>query len=316
MGAFVQLATQDKECRRRQTVGQHLHHRALQRQLAAGVDADQNEAHVGNGREGNQTLDVGLRERQERTVEDPDQTQGHGERRELGRRIREQWQGETQQAVGRGLQQDTGEVDGTCGRRLGVSVRQPGVERYDRQLDREGDEEAEHQDVLGGRRHLGFQQVGVVEGNHAGVVEVDQYQTQDRHQHDQAGSLSEDEELGRRVDPGFLAVRRTVTPERDEEVHRHQHHFPEEEEHEQVEGEEHADDTAQDPHQVQVEEANVTLNLFPRAEYREDTQQTGQQDHQQRQAVEGQVHVDAEALDPDVLELKRPGRIGTRCRSE
>ncbi|MNY19638.1 hypothetical protein D3C86_1530800 [compost metagenome] len=105
-----------------------------------------------------------------------------------------------------------------------------------------------------------------------------------------------------------------MTPERDEEVHRHQHHFPEEEEHEQVEGEEHADDTAQDPHQVQVEEANVTLDLFPRAEYREDTQQTGQQDHQQRQAVEGQVHVDAEALDPDMLELKRPGRIGARRR--
>ncbi|MCY1441672.1 hypothetical protein D9M71_579950 [compost metagenome] len=190
------------------------------------------------------------------------------------------------------------------------------MERYDRQLDREGDEEAEHQDVLGGHRHLGLQQVGVVEGNHAGVVEVDQYQTQDRHQHDQAGSLSEDEELGRRVDPGFLAVRRTVTPERDEEVHRHQHHFPEEEEQEQVQRQEHADDTAQDPHQVQVEEAHVTLDLFPRAEYREDTQQTGQHDHQQRQAVEGQVHVDAEALDPDVLELKRPGRVGARRRGK
>ncbi|MNN24108.1 hypothetical protein D3C81_1375250 [compost metagenome] len=107
-----------------------------------------------------------------------------------------------------------------------------------------------------------------------------------------------------------------MTPERDEEVHRHQHHFPEEEEHEQVEGEEHADDTAQDPHQVQVEEAHVTLDLFPRAEYREDTQQTGQHDHQQRQAVEGQVHVDAEALDPDVLELKRPGRVGARRRGK
>jgi len=190
------------------------------------------------------------------------------------------------------------------------------VERHHRQLHREGDEEAQHQDVLGGQGHLGFQQIGVVEGNHARAVEVDQDQTEDRHQHDQAGSLGEDEELGRRVDPGFLAVRRTMTPERDEEVHRHQHHFPEEEEHEQVEGEEHADHAAQDPHQVQVEEAHVTLDLFPGAEYREDTQQAGQQDHQQRQAVEGQVYVDAEALDPDVLELKRPGRIGARRRSK
>ncbi len=107
-----------------------------------------------------------------------------------------------------------------------------------------------------------------------------------------------------------------MTPERDEEVHRHQHHFPEEEEHEQVQRQEHADDTAQDPHQVQVEETDVTLDLFPGAQDREDTQQAGQQDHQQRQAVESQVHADTEAFDPDVLELKRPGRIGARGRSK
>ncbi|MNR65189.1 hypothetical protein D3C85_1881240 [compost metagenome] len=65
-----------------------------------------------------------------------------------------------------------------------------------------------------------------------------------------------------------------------------------------------------------MEEANVTLDLFPRTQYREHTQQAGEQDHQQRQAVEGQVHVDAEALDPDVLELKRPGRIGARRRGK
>ena len=47
--AFVQLATEDKEGSGRNTVGQHLDHCALQRQLAAGVDADQYETHVGNG---------------------------------------------------------------------------------------------------------------------------------------------------------------------------------------------------------------------------------------------------------------------------
>ncbi|VVN62764.1 hypothetical protein PS685_04128 [Pseudomonas fluorescens] len=195
-----------------------------------------------------------------------------------------------------------------------MSIRQPGVERYDRQLHGESNEEAQHQDVLGGERHLGFQQLGVAEGNHAGVVEVDQHQTQDRHQHDQAGSLSEDEELGGGVDTGFLAVRRAMTPERDEEIHRHQHHFPEEEEHEQVDGEEHANHTAQDPHQVQVEEAHVTLDFFPRTQHRQHTEQAGEQDHQQRQAVQRQVHADTEAGNPGVLELKGPGRIGARRR--
>ena len=105
---------------------------------------------MGNAGERDQTLDVGLCESQESTVENPDQTQGHGDRRKLGRGIREQRQGKTQQTIGSGLQQDTGQIDRTCGRCLSVSIRQPGVERYDRQLHGEGNEEAQHQDVLGG----------------------------------------------------------------------------------------------------------------------------------------------------------------------
>ncbi len=61
---------------------------------------------------------------------------------------------------------------------------------------------------------------------------------------------------GRRRDTRF-PVRSFVAPQRDQEVHRHQHHFPEEEEQEHVDGREHADNAAQDPHQVQVEEALI-----------------------------------------------------------
>ncbi len=105
-----------------------------------------------------------------------------------------------------------------------------------------------------------------------------------------------------------------MPPERDEEIHRHQHHFPEEEEHEQVDGQEHADDTAQNPHQVKVEETHLALDFLPRAQHRQDAEQTGQQNHQQRQAIECQVHVDTEAGDPWVVEFQGPGRIGTRRR--
>ncbi len=49
MQTFVQLTAQDEEAGCGQTVRNHLDHRALVRQLAAGVDSNQHEAHVGNG---------------------------------------------------------------------------------------------------------------------------------------------------------------------------------------------------------------------------------------------------------------------------
>ena len=185
------------------------------------------------------------------------------------------------------------------------------MERHDGKLHREGDEEAQHQQVLDARRQLGLEQQFVVEGKGAGVVVIDQDQPEDRHQHDQTAGLGVDEEFGCRIDPRTLAFG-AMAPECDEEIHRHQHHFPEKEEQEQVEREEHPDHAAEDPHQVQVEEADVALDLFPGTKNREHAEQSGQYDHQQRQAIERQVQVDAEALDPDVLELQRPVGLGAR----
>ena len=159
MQTFVQLTTQDEETGSRQAVRNHLDHRALVCQLAAGVDGNQHEAHVGNGGVSNQTFDVVLREGHPCTVEDTDHAQPHGNRRELCGGVREQRQGETQQTVGRRFQQDTRQVNGTRRWRLRVRVRQPAVQRYDRHFHREGDEEAEHQQVFHTVRHRGLQQV-------------------------------------------------------------------------------------------------------------------------------------------------------------
>ncbi|SST07641.1 Uncharacterised protein [Acinetobacter baumannii] len=309
MQALVELAAEDEQRRGGEAVGDHLHHHALQRYLAAGVDADHHEAHVRNAGVGDQALDVGLREGQQGTVEDADDAEPHGDRREFRRGVGEQRQGEADQAVGGGLQEDAGEVHGAGGGRLGVGVRQPGMHRHHRHLHREGDEEAEHQQPFHVGAQLGLQQGGVVEGDHAGGIEVDEHQAEDRHQHHQAAGLGEDEELGGGVDAGLLAVIGTVSPQRDEEVHRHQHHFPEEEEQEQVDGEEHADHTAQDPQQVQMEEADAALDLVPGAEDREHAEQAGEGDHQQRQAIHRQVDADAETLDPQHLELQGPFRL-------
>ncbi len=307
--ALVDLAAQDEQRARADAVRDHRDQCALQGQLGTGVDADQHEAHVRDRGVRDQALDVVLGEGHERAVDDADAAQPHRHRREAGRGLREQRQAEAHQAVGGGLEQDSGEVHRARGRRLRMRVRQPGVERHHRQLDHERHEEAQHQQPLDLHGHRRLQQHLVIEAPHPGGAVVDPDQAEDGEQHQQARGLREDEELGRRVDAP-PAARGVVAPDRDQEVHRHQHHFPEEEEQEQVEREEHRDHAAEVPQQVEVEEPDVAADFLPRAGHRHQAEQVGQHDQQQRQAVEAQVHADAEAVDPRRLELEHPLRIG------
>src|SRR5690606_1104140 len=133
--------------------------------------------------------------------------------------------------------------------------------------DRESDKEAEHQQVFGMGLEPGTQQISVVEGPVTCLLEVNEYQAKNCDQHDQAAGLGVDEELGRCVDP-CLAFAAAVDPQGNQEVHRYQQHLPEEEEQEQVNGEEYANHAAENPHQVEVEEAHPVLDFIPRAEYR------------------------------------------------
>ncbi len=48
MQTLVELTAQDEEAGGGEAVGDHLYHGALQGQLAAGVDGDHHEAHVGD----------------------------------------------------------------------------------------------------------------------------------------------------------------------------------------------------------------------------------------------------------------------------
>ena len=144
MQALVQLAAKDKQAGSGQAVGNHLNHRALVSQLAAGIDSNQHKAHVGNGGVSNQTLDIVLAEGHPRAVENTDDAQPHGDRGKFGGSVREQRQRKAQQAVGRGFQQNPREVNGTGGRRLRVRVRQPAVQRNHRHFYRESDKEAQH----------------------------------------------------------------------------------------------------------------------------------------------------------------------------
>ena len=289
----------------------HLNHRPLVSQLAAGVDSNQHEAHMGDGGVSDQTLNIVLAEGHPRAVENTDDAKPHRDRRKFGGSVREQRQRKAQQAVGRGFQQDPREVNGTRGRRLRVRIRQPAVQRNHRHFYRESDKEAQHQQVFHAVRHRRLQQLFIVEGPYAGSVEVHKRQRQDGYQHHQTARLGINEELGCRRDTRFT-VGSLMAPQRDQEVHRHQHHFPEEEEQEHVDGKEHADHAAQDPHQVQVEEALVFFDFSPGAEYRQNAEQAGQHYHQQRQAVNRQVDRNAETRDPRQDELRLPLRNARR----
>ena len=63
--------------------------------------------------------------------------------------LREQANVEAQQTVGAHLQQHAGQQNRAGGRRFDVRVRQPGVQREQRHLHREGDEEAEKEPLRG-----------------------------------------------------------------------------------------------------------------------------------------------------------------------
>ncbi len=181
------------------------------------------------------------------------------------------------------------------------------MQRNHRHFHRKRDEEAQHQQIFHTTGHWRIQQLFIVEGPDASRIVVNKNQRQDGDQHHQTTRLGVNEELGCRRDTRFT-VRGFMPPQCDQEVHRHQHHFPEEEEQEHVDGKEHADNAAQDPHQVEVEEALIFFDLVPRAEYGQHAKQTGQHDHQQRQPVNGEMNRYTKTRDPRHVEFRLPLR--------
>src|SRR5690606_6093539 len=150
------------------------------------------------------------------------------------------------------------------------------------------------------------EQSEVVESPLSGCARVDPREPDDRREHQQAARLREDEELDRRVNAVL------VPPDGDQEVHRHEHHFPEEEEQEQIERDEDADDAGDRPEQIRVEEPDALADLGPRAHDRDDSQEQRQRDHQQAEPVHRDVEVDAEARNPGTRGLDQPARAHRR----
>jgi hypothetical protein len=113
-----------------------------------------------------------------------------------------------------------------------------------------------------------------------------------KQQHEQAAGHGEEEELHRRVDPPL------PSPDADDEVHRHQHDFPEDIEEEEIVGEKGSQDTGCQKKEGDREPLPVSLDSFPRGEDDDRQQERGQGDQGHRDAVHHEVVGDAETIDP------------------
>ena len=144
-------------------------------------------------------------------------------------RPREEWQREADEPVRSHLQQDACQDDRTGRRRFHVRIRQPGMEREHRDLDGKSQEESKEQPD---RRRTGDLRRRWYRLNdrsvNAGQRVVMEVQEQDAQQHQHRAKQRVQEELDRGVQFARPA------PDADQQIHRHQHGFPENEEQEEV----------------------------------------------------------------------------------
>ena len=209
----------------------------------------------------------------------------------MARGVRQDRQREAYEAIGTELEQDRRQDHRAAGRRLGVRVRQPGVHRPHRHLHRESKQEAEEERDLHAQRQDGSGLVPVEDGEGAArlVVEVEE-----RHQHEERAEQRVEEELDRGVHP----VR--ATPDADDDEHRYQRAFEEDVEEHRVQRRE--DAVQQAGHDQEGGEVllRARFNRRPAGDHHQYGDEAVQQDEEQRDAVDAQVVVDVEALDPAV----------------
>ena len=268
-------------------MAEHLEDRALHADGVAGEDPHGHEAHVGDRRIGDQLLDVGLTEGDQRGVDDGDHAEGEDQRREQVRGLREHRQREAQEAVAAHLQQDARQDDRAGGRRLDVGVGQPGVHRPHRHLHREGGEEGQPQPGLQMLVELVVHELG----DRGGARDADH--DQDGRQHQHRAEQGVEEELVGRVDPVLAA------PDADDQEHRHQAEFEEQVEQHQVQRAEHADDQGLEDQERGHIGRHPLVDREPRGRDADRHQERGQQHEQDRDPVH--AHAVVQAREPGVV---------------
>ncbi len=123
------------------------------------------------------------------------------------------------------------------------------------------------------------------------MVEVEEQNAQ-QHQH-RAGQGVEEE-----FDRGVEFAR--AAPDADQQVHRHQHGFPENKEEEEIERHEDAEHAGLQHQKPDVVFLHAILDRGPRRQNRDPSQQRGEHDQQERNAIDAQHVARADRGDPVV----------------
>ena len=123
------------------------------------------------------------------------------------------------------------------------------------------------------------------------VADIGEVEAEHGDQDEHAAEQRVQEEL----DGGVFAAR--PAPDADEEVHRQQHHFPEDVEEEEIQGQEGADHAGFQEQEQHAIAADIFLDV-PAGDHGQEGEDRGQQDERHADAVDAEVVVDVEAADP------------------
>ena len=258
---------------------------------------------------GQQALEVRLHRGDQRGVDDADDGQHDNRRRTGFHGKREQRQAEPDKAVQTHLQRD--QHNRPAGRRFGVRIGHPGMEREHRSFDAEREKEADKQQNVGdltARKQPGDRADVLLQRRQVKRRRAAQkVQSHDGDQHDHRAGHRVQEELDGRIDAPLAA------PDADDEIHRDQHPFPEQVVQHQVQGQKDAQHGGLHHQHPSVELPAAGVDLLKRDADREREDHGRHQHHQQRDAVHAEKVVDVERRYPrghvHKLELRPVRRV-------
>ncbi len=276
----------------------HLHDPARHSHRVEDEEAERHEAHVRDRRIGNELFHVRLDKCHEPDIDDRDQRQGDDEACQLVRCVGSNRQRKAQEAIRAELQHDGRQDDRAAGRSFDVRIGKPRMHRPHRHLDRECCEERQKEKRL--RRHAKADLMPV-ENAETPIGRVVQIHECDEHQ--QRARKRVQKKLDRCVDAVGAA------PYADDHVHRHQRRLEENEEQQSVRSRENTDHQSRQDQKGRVVLRDARFDHLPSGEHDDHRHERRQQHEPDRDAVDTEVIVRIQPLDPrhvlDELQLRK-----------
>src|SRR6202521_3887563 len=321
---FIQDADNQEQRAGRDAVIDLLQHRSAEAHRIQRENSQCAEAQVADGRGRHQFFHVFLHQRNQRAIDDSNQRDPDHPALHFGMRHNrgKERQREAHESTRSHLEQNARQNDGSGGGRFHVCIRQPRVERKHRNLDRKSDKESDEEPdgVMEWNQWRCLIKLWNAECENAINRVVMEIQEQDAKQHQHRAKQRVEKELDRRIEFARTA------PDANQQIHRHQHRFPENEEKEKIERHEDAEHPRLQHQEPDVIFLHPYLDGGPRRKNRDPSEQRGQHDQQNRDAVNAEVVTRANRGDPVVrsaleeleagLETLRPEHRHQRQRDQ